>query len=79
MGEVTQRSILRLWAPLELAWLFMAVEGPFLAAILARMADPTANLAAFGVAVGFAFLFESPVILIMSAVTALVENRDSLR
>ena len=79
MGEVTQRSILRLWAPLELAWLFMAVEGPFLAAILARMADPTANLAAFGVAVGFAFLFESPVILIMSAATALVENRDSLQ
>jgi len=79
MGGLTQRSILRLWAPLELAWLFMAVEGPFLAAILARLADPTANLAAFGVAVGFGFLFESPIILIMSAATALVENRDSLR
>jgi len=79
MGDVTQRSILRLWAPLEVAWLFMAVEGPFLAAILARLREPTANLAAFGVAVGFAFLFESPIILIMSAATALVENRDSLR
>ena len=29
-------SILRLWAPLELAWLFMAVEGPYLAAVLAQ-------------------------------------------
>lgn len=70
--------IWRLWAPLEAAWLLMAMEGPFLAAILARLPDPTPNLAAFGVALGFAMLFESPIILIMSAATALVENRDSL-
>jgi hypothetical protein len=79
MGEVTQSRILRLWAPLEAAWLLMAVEAPFLAAILARMPDATCNLGAFGVAVGFAYLFESPVLLVMSAVTALVENRDALR
>jgi len=79
MEQVTQGRILRLWAPLEAAWLLMAVEGPFLAAILARLPDPTLNLAAFGVACGFAWLFESPIILIMSASTALVENRDSLR
>jgi hypothetical protein len=78
MGQVTQARILRLWAPLEAAWLLMAVEGPFLAAILARLGDPTTNLAAFGVACGFAWVFESPIILIMSAATALVENRDSL-
>jgi hypothetical protein len=79
MGQVNQSRILRLWAPLEAAWLLMAVEGPFLAAILARLPDPTCALAAFGVACGFAWLFESPVLLIMSAATALVENRDSLR
>ncbi len=79
MGQVSQTRILRLWAPLEAAWLLMAVEGPFLAAILARLPNPTCTLAAFGVACGFAWLFESPVILIMSAATALVENRDSLR
>lgn len=78
MGEVTQARILRLWAPLEAAWLLMAVEGPFLAAILARLPEATTNLAAFGVACGFAWVFESPIILIMSAATALVENRDSL-
>jgi hypothetical protein len=69
--------ILRLWAPLEAAWLLMALEGPFLAAILARLPDPTYNLGAFGVALGFGMLFESPIILIMSASTALVENRDT--
>jgi hypothetical protein len=79
MGQVNQSRILHLWAPLEAAWLLMAVEGPFLAAILARLPDPTCALAAFGVACGFAWLFESPVLLIMSAATALVENRDSLR
>jgi hypothetical protein len=79
MAALTQRAILRLWLPLEVAWLFMAVEGPFLAAVIARLADPELQLAAFGVALGFAFLFESPIILILSAATALVENRDSLR
>ena len=71
--------ILRLWAPLEAAWLLMAMEGPFLAAILARLPNPTYNLAAFGVAFGFGMLFESPIILIMSASTALVENRHAFR
>jgi hypothetical protein len=78
-GEVKLGRIFRLWAPLEAAWLLMAMEGPFLAAILARLPNPTHNLAAFGVAFGFGMLFESPIILIMSAATALVENRDSFR
>jgi hypothetical protein len=78
-AEAPFKRILRLWAPLEAAWLLMGVEGPFLAAVLARLGDPIVNLAAFGVAWGFGMLFESPVILIMSAATALVENRHSLR
>jgi len=72
-----QRQILRAWAPLEAAWLLMAVEGPFIAAVIARLVDPTLNLAAFGVAFPFGMLFESPIILIMSAATALVADRDS--
>ncbi len=73
-----QGRILRAWAPLEAAWLLMAVEGPFIAAVIARLASPTLNLAAFGVAFPLAMLFESPIILIMSASTALVADRDSL-
>lgn len=57
----------------------MAVEGPFLAAVIARLADPTFNLAAYGVAFAFALLAEAPVIMIMSASTALVEDATSLR
>ncbi|MDH3457411.1 MAG: hypothetical protein OER90_11280, partial [Gemmatimonadota bacterium] len=57
----------------------MAVEGPFLAAIIARLVDPTFNLAAHGVAYAFALLVEAPVIMIMSASTALVDDAHSFR
>jgi hypothetical protein len=76
-GDVTQGRIFRLWMPLEAAWLLMAAEGPIVTSVLARMAEPTYNLAAFGVAFAFGMFFESPIILIMSASTALAEDRDS--
>ena len=55
----------------------MALEGPFLAAVIARLGDPKFNLAAHGVAFAFAILVEAPVIMLMSASTALVEDRLS--
>jgi hypothetical protein len=57
----------------------MAAEGPFLAAIIARLPDPKYNLAAHGVAFAFAILIEAPVIMLMSASTALVEDAGSYR
>jgi len=57
----------------------MALEGPFLAAVIARLPDPKFNLAAYGVAFAFALLIEAPVIMIMSASTALVEDDSSFR
>ncbi|CAN5773022.1 hypothetical protein BH23GEM10_BH23GEM10_17170 [soil metagenome] len=57
----------------------MALEGPFLAAIIARLGDAQYNLAAYGVAFAFAILIESPVIMLMSASTALVEDAASYR
>jgi len=66
-----QRAILRFWAPLAATWLMMAVEGPVLAALIARLAEPKVNLAAYGVAFAFAIIVEAPVIMMMSAATAL--------
>jgi len=74
---LTYRKILLFWLPLAATWLMMSVEGPFLAAIIARLADPKYNLAAYGVAFAFALIIEAPVIMIMSASTALVTDRDS--
>jgi progressive ankylosis protein len=75
----TPRAIFLFWLPLALQWIMMALEGPFLAAVIARLADPTFNLAAYGVAFAFAILVESPVIMLMSASTALVEDLASYR
>ncbi len=57
----------------------MAVEGPFLAAVIARLVDAKFNLAAYGVAYSFALLVEAPVIMLMSASTALVDGPTSFR
>jgi hypothetical protein len=72
------RTILAFWAPLAATWLMMAIEGPFVAAIIARLADPTPNLAAYGVAFSFAFMAEAPIIMMMTAANALVADRQSL-
>ena len=75
--ELTLKKIFIFWVPLAATWLMMSVEGPFLAAIIARLTDPKYNLAAYGVAFSFALIIEAPIIMIMSASTALVKNRDS--
>jgi hypothetical protein len=55
----------------------MAVEGPYVAAIIARLAEPTRNLAAYGVAFSFAFMSEAPITMMMTAANALVADRRS--
>jgi hypothetical protein len=72
------RTVLAFWAPLAATWLMMAVEGPYVAAIIARLADSTRNLAAYGVAFSFAFMAEAPIIMMMTAANTLVADRQSL-
>jgi hypothetical protein len=74
---LTQGRIFVFWAPLAATWLMMSVEGPLLTALVARLADPRPNLAAYGVAFAVAILVEAPVIMIMSASTALAKGRES--
>ena len=73
------RQVLSFWLPLAATWLMMAVEGPYVAAIIARLPDPIANLAAYGITFSFAFIFEAPVIMVMTAANALVSDRQSFR
>lgn len=70
----TPLSIFLFWVPLAATWVMMASEGPFLTAIIARLDDPTFNLAAFGVSFAFGILVEGPVIMLMSASTALAKT-----
>ena len=57
----------------------MSLEGPFIAAIIARLVDPKFNLAAYGVAFSFALIVEAPVIMMMTASTSLVKDFASLK
>ncbi len=75
----SQASIFRFWVPLAATWVMMAAEGPILAAVIARLPDATFNLAAYGVMLAVAFLVESPVVMLMTASTALAEDRDRYR
>ena len=75
----TAGRIFRFWSPLAATWFMMAAEGPFVAAIIARLAEPVHNLAAYGVAMAIGFVAESPIIMMLSASTALVRDRASYR
>ena len=77
--QLHSQKILVFWAPLAATWLMMAFEGPFLAAIIARLAEAKYNLAAYGVAFSFAVIIEAPVIMMMSASTALVDTAHNFR
>lgn len=76
-GSLTFRRFLTFWSPLAVTWILMAAEGPFLAAVIARLAEPKVNLAAFGVAFGLVILIESPIIMLLSASNALVRDEHS--
>ena len=73
----SQKSIFVFWVPLAATWLMMALEGPFLAAVIARLPNEVFNLAAYGVTLAVAFLVEAPVVMLMTASTALASNRVS--
>lgn len=73
-ARLTYPRIFRFWAPLLGTWLLMSVDGPLLTALIARMVDAELNLAAYGVAFSFALVAEAPIIMLMSASTALASS-----
>jgi hypothetical protein len=77
--RLTLSRIFTFWSPLAAQWLMMAVEWPFLTAVVARLQDPMDNLAAWGVAIAIALIVEAPVIMIMSASTALARDWQSFK
>ncbi|MBN1619180.1 hypothetical protein JW890_00500 [candidate division WOR-3 bacterium] len=72
---LSTRQIFAFWLPLSFTWLMMAAEAPFITAIIGRIPDAKYNLAAYGVAFSIALLVEAPVVMILSASVALVNDR----
>ncbi len=77
ISHLTYKKIFIFWIPLAATWLMMSAEGPFLSAIIARLAEPKYNLAAYGIAFSFALVIESPIIMLLSAATELVNDLHS--
>ncbi len=77
---LSMRHILSTWWPLAVSWLFMALEGPMMSAVVARLAEPRIHLAAWsGIVWPLCLLIESPIIMLLSASTALSRDWDSYR
>ena len=78
-AQLSYKKIFYFWLPLAATWLMMSVEGPYLAALIARSPEPKFNLAAYGVAYSLALIIEAPIIMIMSASVALVRDESSFK
>lgn len=75
--RVQQPTLFWLWFPLALSFTLMMLESPVTNAALARFTDPSVQIAGFGVALGLSLLIESPVIMLLATVIALVQGRES--
>ena len=71
--------ILQIWWPLALSWLFMGLEQPIISAVIARLADPTIQLAALGIIFPLALMIESPIIMLLAASTALSDHQQAYK
>jgi hypothetical protein len=72
---LSTKKIIRTWWPLAFSWLLMGIEMPALSAIVARLANPEINLAAYsGIVFPLSLIIESPIIMLLSASTALSKD-----
>lgn len=77
---VTQAQVARRWLPLAASWLTMGLEGPTVSAVMARLVDPEVNLAAYGgVVMPVSLLIEAPIMMLLTASTALSKDLASFR
>lgn len=78
--SVTNKQIIKTWWPLAASWLLMGFESPLISAILARLQGAEINLAAYGgIIMPLSFIIEAPIIMLLSASTALCKDMPSYR
>jgi len=76
-SPLSAARIFKTWWPLAAGWLIMTVEIPLLSAVVARLAEPERNLAAWGVVFPLALILAAPVMMLLSASTALSKDWQS--
>ena len=77
-GALTLPEVLSTWLPLAGSWILMGLELPLVSAAMARMPHATVSLAAYGgVVFPLALLIESPILMLLTASTAVARDRRS--
>lgn len=71
---LTAADIGRTWWPLALSWLFMTAELVLTTAVIARLAAPELNLAAWGIVFALSTLIQAPAQVLLPSSTALSTN-----
>jgi hypothetical protein len=67
--------IVKTWWPLAASWLLMGIEVPVLSMVMARLANPEINLAAYGgIVYPISLIIEAPIIMLLSASVALCKD-----
>lgn len=74
-NPLTIQRIFKTWWPLAASWMLMGAEMPVISAVVARLAYPEVNLAAYGgIVFPLALIIESPIIMLLAASTALSKD-----
>jgi hypothetical protein len=77
-GALTLSEVVSTWMPLAGSWVLMGLELPLVSAAMARMPHATVSLAAYGgVVFPLALLIESPILMLLTASTAVSRDRRS--
>ena len=75
-GRMSTADVIRTWWPLAASWMLMAIEGPAINAVVARLVNPKIHLAAYGSLVfPLALFIEAPIVMLLAASTALCKDR----
>ncbi len=75
LNSISLKNVFLTWWPLALSWFLMALELPALSAVIARLANPKINLAAYGgIVFPLALIIEAPIIMLLAASTALSKD-----
>ena len=79
-NRLTTAGVVRTWWPLATSWMLMALEGPAINVVVARLANPKIHLAAYGSLVfPLALFIEAPIIMLLAASTALCKDWAAYR
>jgi hypothetical protein len=78
LAPLSTQKIVKTWWPLAASWFLMSLETPTVSMFVSRLINPEIELAAYGgIVFPLALIIESPIIMLLSASTALSKDWDS--